>query len=73
MEVMEERTAKLEGIVEQLGIRISRLESVVDQLRQEMRQEMNQLRQEISQDFRWTIGILITMWVSILLTILFKG
>jgi hypothetical protein len=47
---IEERIAKIEGILEQISLRLNHVET-------------NQ---------RWTLGILVTMWVTIILAILFK-
>ena len=92
---VEERMAKVEGILEEVRARLNHLESdigrldgKIDNLRQDMnannrelRQDMNigmdQLRQKIDTNFRWmvgiTLGILIPMWVTIILTILFTS
>lgn len=60
----EERLAKVEGILEEVRIRLNHAESKIGELRREMRS-----------NFRWTLrimlGVLIPMWVSIILTILF--
>ena len=77
----EERLAKVEGILEQVGerlngveTRLNHLESEISQLRQEMNANNRELRQEMRTQFHWTLGImlgvLIPMWVTIILTIL---
>lgn len=58
---LEERMAKLEGLVEQMNQRLNHLEA-----------EIAQLRREIQTDFRWLLGIMIGTWVTIMLTLLFK-
>ncbi|RKY03833.1 hypothetical protein DRP77_05325, partial [Candidatus Poribacteria bacterium] len=81
---LEERTARLEGIMEQINQRLSHLELEMGELRNWMKSELDGIREEIAElrkesvaAFRWTIGImlsvLIPMWVTIILTILFKG
>jgi hypothetical protein len=45
---LEERMAKIEGIIEQMNARLNHIESRLT----------------------WMLGILITMWVTIILTIL---
>ena len=78
----EQRLAKVEGILEQVGerlngveTRLNHVESEISQLRQEMDANNRELRQRTDSHFRWTLGImlgiLIPMWVSIILTILF--
>jgi len=55
--------ARVEGILEEMRTRMTRLED-----------EVAQLRREMQANFRWTIGImlaiLIPMWVTIILAIL---
>lgn len=58
---MEERMARIEGIMEQMNKRLNHIET-----------EISELRGEISSNFRWTLGLLIPMWVSIIATILFS-
>lgn len=57
---LEERLARVEGILEEVRARLNHLEV-----------ELNGLRQEIYTNFRWTLGILIPMWVTIILAIVF--
>ncbi|MCS7366656.1 MAG: hypothetical protein NDF52_02115 [archaeon YNP-WB-062] len=54
---LEERVARIEGILEQMDKRLNHIESEIRDLRGR---------------FYWIIGIQITMWVTIILTILFK-
>jgi len=76
---LEERIARIEGILEQMDKRLTRLENEVSHLREEInslrrevREEINSLRDMVWSQFKWTIGILITMWITIIITILFK-
>ena len=76
---LEERVARIEGILEQMDKRLTRLENEVSHLREEInslrrevREEINSLRDMVWSQFKWTIGILITMWITIIITILFK-
>ncbi len=59
---MEERMARLEGIMEQMDKRLNHIET-----------EISELRTEINSNFKWTLGLLIPMWVSIIATILLRG
>ena len=80
---VEERLARLEGLAEQMDKRLSDLREDVGGIRLEMhqrfaevRQEMAELRQEIRElrgRFWWLIGIMLSMWVTIIIAILFKG
>lgn len=66
---LEERIARLEGLVEGMDRRISNLRDDVNCRLTELWQEIRELRNR----FWWLIGILITMWVTIILTILLRG
>jgi chromosome segregation ATPase len=68
MPELEERMAKIEGIVEQMNERLNHIETGFS----ELRTEMGSLRDEIRSNFRWIVGIILTMWVTIILTLLFK-
>ena len=58
---LEERIARLEGIMEQVAQRLNHVET-----------EIGNLRNKIDSNFKWTLGILITMWITIILTVLLK-
>lgn len=66
---LEGRIARLEGLVEGMDRRISNLRDDVNCRLTELWQEIRELRNR----FWWLIGILITMWVTIILTILLRG
>lgn len=71
---LEERVAKVEGILEEIRSRLNHMETEVSQFRQDMNREIGSLRQAIQTNFRWTLGImlgiLIPMWVTIIFAIL---
>jgi hypothetical protein len=58
---LEKRVARMEGILEQVGKRLNHLES-----------EVRELRRGLNNRFFWLLGIQISMWVTIILAILFK-
>ena len=58
---LRERVAKVEGILEQIDKRLNHIES-----------ELRELRRELNTRFYWLIGILMTMWVTIIVAILLK-
>jgi hypothetical protein len=58
---LEERVARIEGILEQIDKRLNHLES-----------EIAELRRDLSNRFFWLLGVQISMWVTIILAILFK-
>ncbi|RLE56573.1 MAG: hypothetical protein DRJ40_05560 [Thermoprotei archaeon] len=61
---LEARVAKIEGILEQMDKRLTRVENEITHLREEIRRVESRLW--------WIVGILITMWISIITTILLK-
>jgi chromosome segregation ATPase len=69
---LEERVAKIEGILEQMDKRLNHLESEVRDLRNELYREIRDLRKALDYRFYWLLGVQISMWVTIILTIIFK-
>ena len=72
MSSLEERVARIEGFLEQMDKRLNHLESEVKELRSEMRGEIGELRRDLNNRFFWLLGVQISMWVTIILAILFK-
>jgi uncharacterized protein YlxW (UPF0749 family) len=77
--VEAERLSRLEGKVEELSKRMDDFKSDINALRNEViatRNEMNNridlLDKKLDSRFLWLLGIQVTMWVTIILTILFK-
>ena len=61
---LEERMARIEGILEEIRTRLNHLETRLDSGLKEIRQRQDR--------FLWlTLGVLIPMWVTIILTIVF--
>lgn len=58
---LEERVARIEDILEQMDKRLNHMES-----------EIRDLRKDLSNRFYWLLGIQISMWVTIILAIIFK-
>jgi len=69
---LEERVARIEGILEQVDKRLDHLESKVGELRSEMRSEIRELRRDLNNGFFWLLGVQISMWVTVILALLFK-
>ncbi len=83
---MEERVARIEGILEQMDKRLNHLESEIRDLRAEIRDlrvyveseikslrgEIGDLRRDLNNRFLWMLGVQITMWVTIILAIIFR-
>jgi hypothetical protein len=44
----------------------------INELRNEFRNEINQLRNDIWSNFKWTIGVIITVWGASIIPILLK-
>jgi hypothetical protein len=62
---LEERVARVEGVVSRIERRLNHVET-----------ELTELRKDVDRSFRWTVGIMLTvlipMWVTIILAILLK-
>jgi predicted nucleic acid-binding Zn-ribbon protein len=76
---LEERVARIEGILEQMDKRLNHLESEIRDLRvyveseiKGLRGEIGDLRRDLNNRFLWMLGVQITMWVTIILAILFR-
>ena len=76
---LEERVARIEGILERMDKRLNHLESEIRDLRvyveseiKSLRGEIGGLRRDLNDRFLWMLGVQITMWVTITLAILFK-
>jgi len=76
---LEERVARIEGILEQMDKRMNHMETEVRELRvyveaeiRELRRELDELRRDLNTRFFWLLGVQISMWVTIILAILFK-
>jgi peptidoglycan hydrolase CwlO-like protein len=76
---LEERVAKIEGILEQMDKRLNHLESEIRDLRvyveseiKSLRGEIGDLRRDLNNRFLWMLGVQITMWVTIILAIIFR-
>ncbi len=71
MNGLEERVANIEGIVSQMNERMNHLGDEIVHLRNDMKSMETSLRTEISSSRNWTIGLIITMWVTIMLAVFF--
>jgi len=56
---LEERIAKIEGILEQMDKRLNHLES-----------NMINLNKRIDSLFKWLIGLILGMWTTIMITLI---
>lgn len=64
---LEERMAKVKGILEEVRARLNHLETKVSQVRQ----EVNRLRDRIDTQFRWLVALMVAIWITVILAILF--
>ena len=62
----ESRISKVEGILEQMSARLDNVEAGIT----EVRREIGEVRNNQQNNFRWTIGTVVIMWVSIIVAIL---
>ncbi|MFQ6115883.1 MAG: hypothetical protein ACE5NG_17625 [bacterium] len=59
---VEEGVARLEGRVDEHGRHF-----------EQINYKLNELSQKFDNNFRWTIGIIITTWITIIATVVLKG
>jgi peptidoglycan hydrolase CwlO-like protein len=76
---LEERVARIEGILERMDKRLNHLESEIRDLRayveseiKGLRGEIGDLRRDLNNRFLWMLGVQITMWVTIILAIILR-
>jgi len=55
---------------EELSKRIDDLRNDVNHRLEELSKRVDRVEERLDRNFRWTIGVLITMWVTTILTIL---
>ncbi len=70
MPELEERQAKIEGILEQVEKRITRVETEITDLRREiadLRRELVDLKRELNANFRWLVMIAVITWAVVIL------
>jgi len=69
---LEERMARIEGILEQMNERFNQLEGTIQALDNRLDSSLRELRVQISTQFRWTVGLIIVTWITVLAAVLFK-
>jgi predicted nucleic acid-binding Zn-ribbon protein len=62
---LEERIARIEGIMEQMSERLNHIDTEISELRKHIDSEIGELR---GSD-RWIIGLLFFMWVTMIVSI----
>lgn len=73
---MEEQIARIESLLEQMDKALDRIERGIVGVQTEVLKvgdRAEELEDKIDASFRWTIGAMITLWVTIILAILLKG
>lgn len=66
---VEERVARLEGRLDEHGRHFDQINYKLS----DIDRSFKELSQKIDSNFRWTIGILITTWITLIATVLLKG
>ena len=73
---IEQLDRKIEQTRQQLDRKIEQtrqqLEQKIEQVRSELKGELGEVRREIHSYLRWTVGLIIVMWTTTLIPLLFK-
>jgi tetrahydromethanopterin S-methyltransferase subunit B len=69
---LEERVARIEGILEQMNKRLNNFENELGGLRNHTESGLNELRRNLNNRFSRLLGVQISMWITIILAILFR-
>ncbi|HHT9131224.1 MAG TPA: hypothetical protein ACFYED_01930 [Candidatus Tripitaka californicus] len=69
---LEERVAHIEGTMGQLNKRLDSVEVALVNLQRVVDEKFQRVDEKLDTQFRWTVGIMITMWATIILTILVR-
>jgi hypothetical protein len=69
---LEERVARIEGTVEQMDRRLNHIETEIGGLRRDLDEKFLYLDKKLDRHFLWLLGVRISMWITIILAILFK-
>jgi len=67
-----ERLARVETRVEHLEQLLLALRQDIGQLRQDLHQISRDLHARVDRNFLWTLGIIITMWVTVIISIVLR-
>jgi len=65
---VEERVARIEGILEQMNERFNHLEGRI----QALEGRIDALDSKLDSHFRWTLAFIMGMWVTVIAAVLFK-
>ena len=70
---MEERVAKIEGVLEQMDRRLNHIEAEISDSRREIsdvRREISDVRRGMESLFKWTVGLILGMWITVMVTLI---
>lgn len=67
MATVEERLALVEGRVLEQAERLSEVPELIRHLDQKLDQKIDGLRDRMDSQFKWLLGIIVTMWITLLM------
>ena len=70
---LEARVARIEGIIEELRTRIANIEGRLGRLEDKLASLETSLTGRMQSQFQWTLGVMLSMWISIILAVLLKA
>jgi hypothetical protein len=69
---LEERVARIEGILEQMDKRFKDVLGQLNERLNHLESEIRDLRRDLNYRFYWLLGVQISMWITIIIAVLLK-
>jgi tetrahydromethanopterin S-methyltransferase subunit G len=70
MQHVEGRLSRLERAYEQAADRLNGIDGAITDLRREVDQKIGRLSDQVDRRFNWVIGLIVTSWMTTILTVL---
>ena len=66
------RIGRVEGILEEVRTRLNNLENRLNSFESRVEDRFIRLESKVQTQFYWLLGVMITMWVTIILAVVFR-
>jgi hypothetical protein len=71
-DTQEQRLASIESRLARIEERLAALVTEFAEFRAEIRTDIREIRSTLHQQFLWVLGVIFTMWVTVILAIVFR-